>query len=630
MKRALIRARQPLLLGALTCLAVACSDNSATPTAVHKKPALEYIDLGARLEEQRVVAGRRLHPTAWKLGERTLATVLQHPPSRVSLTLQPADGRDRENCRMRFALGIKEEAWPTSDGVRFRVWSPEPDGDVLLFEESFDPRELGDARWHDREFEIPTYSAELILETDAGPSGDNESDEAGWAAPRIICEGSEREPRRAQPHPDIIVISLDTLRADHLGAYGYDKDTSPVLDAFAEESWVFDNAFAVAPFTMPTHASMFTGLYPDEHGAGHTAPFAPLGPGPATLAEILSAAGYRTLAFTGGGILSDRNGFDRGFTRWTNRTRATLDSMLPSVYAALDESDDTPTFLFLHTYDIHGPYPTPDSSHSAAEDELPGDREEWKRILKLPNHRYLELDRFAGLDEVVAGYDSGIRRVDGMLGELFARLRAIGMWDDSIVLVTSDHGESLYERGLYIGHSFTLFDEELRIPFLLRLPGGLDGSRQSELVDQTDILPTLLDAAGLEAPTSLSGVSALRRVQGFAPSREEVRGEAAHTGARFRRTARLKVISEAHSPESSNSRVPAPLRPRFEAETQVFDLETDAAEVHNLHETAGAPAGIAELMRRVEATPQPGSVQLNRGDFPREVLEQLRELGYIE
>jgi arylsulfatase A-like enzyme len=593
-----------------------------------RAPVEVYADLLGEAERSGAVSSPGLGLYTWSLGSDRRPLLFQHPPSRLALRAG-VSGRD---CRLRFAIGLNEPARERSDGVLFRV-SWDTAGGAPLFEEWVDPHRAAPG-WLDREVrlgEVGDPAASLVLETGVGPAGSRTWDHAGWASPHVVCRVPARD-RRPLPRPHVILISIDTLRADRLGLYGASRDTSPVLDALARESLVFERAFTPAPWTLPAHASLFTGLEPRQHGAGHASPWDPLPPGVPTLAERLRDAGYETVAFSAGGMVTRRNGLDRGFERWSEWTRANLPSVLPAVFGALAPGATRPVFLFLHTYDVHAPYfALPGEPAFTAEDPgqglAPG---EWERIRGLPYHDYHLLQRFRGLGDVLAAYDSGIRFVDAALGALFERMRAIGAFENSLILVVSDHGESLYDRALYLGHSFTLYDEEIRVPLLVRYPGSTRRGRTAELASLVDIMPLVLEAVGLEVPEGASGGNPLPRIDGAETSRARVDGEAAHTGARYVRSASAKAIAPAIEP-TADSRLPGGLRDRFVPELQLFDLDRDPGEEHNLaaRAAAGRDGALEELVVRAAALPLPG---LRPDPVPVAGSEEepLRALGYVE
>ncbi len=324
----------------------------------------------------------------------------------------------------------------------------------------------------------------------------------------------------------VILISIDTLRADHLGCYGYPRPTSPELDALAAEGIVFEEAMAQAPFTLPSHMSMLTGLEVGAHGVRHGD--VPLAEAHVTLAETLRDAGYATAAWVDGGFMSARYGFDQGFDAYhdervpgdafDNGLRRYGDEVLEWV----DARGDEPFFLFLHTFDTHGPYVAEPEHFAALEGTAPvvppragelGDPMETIRALGY--HDYLRLDRFATLADLVDAYDASIRFVDGWLGGLFHRLKETGRFDDALIVVTSDHGESFMDHQLYVGHGLTLYQEEVHVPLIVKLPGGRHaGARCGDVVRSIDLFPTVAAEARAACPSLVQGIDLLRAVEG--------------------------------------------------------------------------------------------------------------------
>ena len=632
--------RRARTIAALTLASLAAACGAPSDDATADRPMLEVAAIDAAALD--VFDGHGVHDVVWSMGEDRRGAVFQHPPSRAELRA-PVGG---EGCRLRFATGLQPEAWGRSDGAGFRLLAPGADGaEQVLFETVFDPAAHTSPVWVEHEVALPEAATKLVFQTTIGPGGSPNNDWVGWATPHVVCPllvGSDATPPE---RPHVVLVSLDTLRPDRLGVYGYDGDTSPRLDAFAREALVFDNAFAVAPFTLPTHASMFTGLYPHEHGAGHTSPFVPLASaaegGAATLAERLRDAGYRTTASTAGGIMSRKNGLARGFDRWSENTRENLGAALPRILGALAGDPSRPTFLFVHTYDIHGPYPDapPHEPAKRTPKEARDAAREWRRINAIGMHDYLELDRYAGVDDVRRAYDEGIRRTDANLAALFTRLRQLGMWDHALVVVTSDHGETLYDRGLYIGHTYTLHDEIVRIPLIVKLPAAGTAyadaphatGRTDELVDHTDLFPTILAAVGVEAPDGVSGSDVFARLRGDLPRRGRVRGEAAHTGSRYVRTPTWKAIAPAYALDDPRARVPGAFRDRFDTAAQLYDVAADPGERTNLAAAGAGDAASTNRLADAEATPRPGSLP-KASDQPvdADLEQQLRALGYVE
>lgn len=339
----------------------------------------------------------------------------------------------------------------------------------------------------------------------------------------LAASGSCRE---AQRH-NVILISIDTLRADHLGCYGYQRNTTPRIDAFRRAATLFEQAFAQAPSTLPSHASIFTSLLPSHHGAS-VANSSGVDPGAVTLAEILKREGYETASFNGGIQLDPLYGLARGFDTYVSArpSVASADLLVDPVdrfdHAVTEgmewmrDRKAKPLFMFLHTYETHHPY-TPDPALLALMDpdydgSLPDDI--GVDLLKRINDGEMEIDD-ADLDHVIAAYDAELRSVDAAFGKLVDFLQQEGLYDDAVILVTSDHGEEFGEHGFVGWHSHSLYDELLRVPLLVKLPGSRGGERSvAAQVRGIDLAPTILDELGLTIPESFEGTSLLPAIVG--------------------------------------------------------------------------------------------------------------------
>jgi len=307
-----------------------------------------------------------------------------------------------------------------------------------------------------------------------------------------------REP--AAP-PSVLLVTLDTTRRDHLGCYGHGGATSPNIDALAAESEVYDDALSTSSWTLPAHASLFTGQVPTRHQARYDergplvltqaieGPFERyrvrgLRPDAVTLAEILRDAGWATGGVVAGPWMKRVFGIDRGFAWWDDANihevnGRTADQVTDSALAWLAQRGKEPFLLFLNYFDAHSPFDPP---------------ADWLR-----SHTT------AMLNDLVQLYDFEIRYMDEHFGRLIAGLRARGLWDDMLVVVTADHGELLGEHGLW-GHGRMLSQEELRVPLLIKFPAR-DGrrGRRGERAQLTDVLPTVLARLGLPIPGDVQG-----------------------------------------------------------------------------------------------------------------------------
>ncbi len=326
------------------------------------------------------------------------------------------------------------------------------------------------------------------------------------------CAGPE-EYRR--PGCNVILISIDTLRSDRLGCYGYTRDTSPNIDRFRADGALFGCTIAQAPSTMPSHASIFTSLIPIHHGA-FISRTNPLPDSCTTMAELLQQTGYRTVSFNDGGQISAEFGFDQGFDRYETRASKDRDvydfiNTVNQVEFWLGEEEVRPFFLFLHTYQTHHPY-TPDKRYL---DELGvsysgclPDKSTAELLRKISDGR-LQLTR-EDEEHFSSLYDAEIRQMDHAFGRLVELLKVHGLYEDSLIIVTSDHGEELGEHGCWGWHSHSLYEELLRVPLIIKFPGNeFAGAEIEHQVRSLDILPTILDVSGMDQPEFLEGRSLL-------------------------------------------------------------------------------------------------------------------------
>lgn len=331
------------------------------------------------------------------------------------------------------------------------------------------------------------------------------------------CVASPGEPK---PQTPVILLTVDTLRADHLTPYGYPRDTSPNLAAFARDCLRFDRAFTPRGKTTPAYASMFTGLYPDHHGLKSLG--ARLHSENITLAERLSDAGFYTLGFASSTVMQARlSAFDQGFELWdddlptresirTNFERQGQDTTA-AVLRHLGRLPDEPLFLFVHWIDPHGPYAPPEAATFRFERE-PGKRTRIKKKVSA----FQRLSGAEFLEDYIAAYDSEVRFVDEQVGRVLDRLKELGLYDASLILFTSDHGESLGEHDVYFRHGWHLHDASYRVPLLIKPPkGGVKRESWAGAVSLIDLLPTVLDYVELEPMEGLDGRSLRPLLEGL-------------------------------------------------------------------------------------------------------------------
>ncbi len=331
------------------------------------------------------------------------------------------------------------------------------------------------------------------------------------AASLLLSRGTARR-------PNIVVIVWDTCRADRLSAYGHPRPTTPRLEEFSRDAVTFRHAYAPAPWTPPSHASLFTGLLPAHHGltqregeeGGRVRPGIPL------LAETLAAAGYDTVGFTCNACISTTTGLDRGFRRMhglylgepdkgsSEKARRAVAGWLASRRAE-PAGKDRPLFLFLNLMDAHIPR-TP-SAEALGAVRAPGMQDaDLQRAASITERdvfvHSLGIRRLDGPTLAAAGtvYDAACRDLDASTGAILDLLQAEGLLQGALVAITADHGEALGEHG-EMGHRMSVYDPLLHIPLVVRWAGHLDGGRSEEgQVRLQDLYPTVLEAAGVAAP----------------------------------------------------------------------------------------------------------------------------------
>lgn len=348
--------------------------------------------------------------------------------------------------------------------------------------------------WSEHRVQVPAAGllargrAELVLRSAGEPA-------VAWGG-LFLEPGGPPSEADAGPPPSLVLVSLDTVRADHLSLYGYERPTTPCLERYARDADVFTRSYSSSSWTLPSTATLLTGLLPGQHGAltVHTR----LGPDVPTVAERLQVAGYRTAAVTDGGFAGFGWGFDRGFQRYDVTRGAAWHAaakdarrIFGSAAAWVRRNRHEPFFLFVHTYEAHQPYL---NREGFADPFLqPGDRGKDWRVGANPHEEPPDAE---GLRRMVALYDGEIARADRYLGE-FLDLVAEELGDRVAVVVTSDHGEEFLEHG-DLEHGFgKVFDPNVRVPLVVKAPGASSGRRVDVPVTGADVAPTLLELAGL-------------------------------------------------------------------------------------------------------------------------------------
>lgn len=483
---------------------------------------------------------------------------------------------------------------------------------------------------------------------------------------------------------NVLIVVVDTLRADRLGCYGGEGGHSPLLDARAGEFFLFEQAQASSPWTAPALLSLVTGLYPFVHGVRSYPTPERLGAGIQTLAERLSEAGYRTAAFTEGGYASPHFGLGRGFETFPRDEQDTrfeginplggprLEANVERCLRWLDERDARPFLLLLHTYEAHMPYRAPESlvRELRPDHDLAAERRAVQAVIEawnargeldlaavhlLRRHYFLRpvlpglleaqrtdelLARAAALgsplhmDEIPRSaqelalvqdlYDAEVRYVDRQLEDLLLEFERRGLERDTIVLLVSDHGEGLGDRGR-LGHGEELHEELLRMLCMLRIPGPeWQPRRIADVVSSVDLLPTLLDLVGVDYdPDELQGRSLVDTLRGLPAQRAAASQALSSMGGLDPRTS-LRVDGWRLI-----------LNERAE-ETELYDLHVDPRELANV--AAQHPQVVRALAAQLEELREESTRLRNqlRGSVPsqghldEQLLRELRSFGYVD
>jgi arylsulfatase A-like enzyme len=404
-----------------------------------------------------------------------------------------------------------------------------------------------------------------------------------------------------------------------LGCYGYDRPTSPTLDLLAAEGTLFENAFTTSPWTLPAHASLLTGLYPRHHGA--TTERRALRRGIPTLAEILSKQGFFTMAVVNSHYVSRRYGFSRGFDEFAyiqeRMSEHGPSEVVDTALSWLSKRREDPFFLLLHDYDVHSDYGAlPEYEKSFLrpyEGQIDGSTQQLMRFLSEP----FEMST-GDIEHLVDLYVAGIRQKDAELARLVEYLRTTEELENTLIIVTSDHGEEFLEHGGVL-HARTQYDEVIRIPLILRGPGIPRGRRIVEPVSINDILPTTLALLGVPWEGGFDGidVSELWRAgPGEAVGERILFGEADQQNEKpdITRSARYGPYKLIYN--------------RLTRHSALYDLRADPSERHDI--SGAQPEIKQQLMREIRRFE---SVRMAGDPLPaidEETRRLLEGLGYVQ
>jgi arylsulfatase len=479
--------------------------------------------------------------------------------------------------------------------------------------------------------------------------------------------------------PDVIVISLDTTRSDHIGAYGSRVQT-PAIDRVAAEGVIFEKTSAACTTTLPSHVSLLTGRWPIHHGVprnGYT-----VNDQNVMLPEILQAAGYRTIGVSAAVALSKLLNFPQGFDHWDQdpetfedhevaNTRARRASEITdATLSALADSGEQPRFLFVHYVDPHAPYTPPEKFRAMYIRGVSSDRGSYASIREAQdehqraagaklgpaatNRLTRELiegspRRAVGDDRILAALYAGeITYMDQQLGRLLDELRRQNLYDDALIVITADHGETFWEHADVWSHGVSAYQTAVSVPMIVRFPRGeFGGKRVRQTVSQIDLLPTLLEYLGLETDAAVDGKTLLPLLRGERDAHQPAFSQGPLPGG----------VVEKNAGRWLNARKPNSLRvgrwklvstPYLGLE-ELFDLNRDPMEQQNILASDDIEPEVAEVADSLRtqlrewlanADPLPSEFfprtrPLRPGMADEQLLdrrrmwERLRELGYV-
>lgn len=442
-----------------------------------------------------------------------------------------------------------------------------------------------------------------------------------------VTNRSVQEPR------SVILITIDTLRADHLSSYGYARDTSPRIEGLAEEGVVFEQVFAQRGLTWPSLTSIMTSRYPSDHGVRDNGEW--LSKSKVTLAEVLRDAGFETAAF----LTNMTNAPHRGFehlevfpvdSELASRDRPTDLLATEAAVRWLEQVGERRVFLWLHLLGPHAPYSPPSEFTARFAQDDPSFDGEMDTLLEITSG---DRDPRPGeIEAIQALYDAEVAFVDQLVGTVLDRVEELGLADTTLIVFSADHGEELFDRQRYFFHQCSIYDSVLRLPLILRFPQAIDpGMRSDAIVQSLDIAPTIVELLGLPAVEfrGRSLVPLLERLPRPPENGAAVAFSELGVDIFSIRTPDWRLITNPNDTRIRAGGRESTSRCYRIGETELYDLRVDASERTNVADEY--PEVVArlqgQLVQWLQATPQETRKQET---IPEETLEELRALGYLQ
>ena len=537
-----------------------------------------------------------------------IALTLTTPPTSGVLETEAAVAHVPDHAALQLAYGLSEAAGTAGAGlVTFEIAAADA-ADTPLWSATLDPARPEARRWHEASVPLDALAGRATRLVFRARAADHTALFPVWADPTIVGPAARVPSRR-----NVILISIDTLRADRLGVYGSYRPTTPAIDAFAAEAALFAEAWSVWPETSGSHMSLFTSRYVSEHGV--TSFIATPPPSMTLLAEHLRAAGYLTRAFTEDGGVWANAGFARGFSAYGERRSMT--SVYTGEAAAtfadatrwVESHTDRTFFLFVHTYQVHAPY-MPPRNYKLLFTDIPG-REG------------------VAFSAKALAYDQETRFTDDQVGPFLATVKRLGLADRTIIVLLADHGEEFGEHG-GLGHGRTLYREVLHVPLLVWAPGLVAPGRITSPVTLLDVAPTLLDVLGIPTDKGYDGTS----LSPLLRSRRETKTATSRDRPIFGEIDRDDLIAHDHvRAVSVRAGGRTAIANMIDGTTRCYGAD-DPAEMHPEEHPQHDCGPLAPLLAARRAaltrglTPDRGAVTPGTVD-PR-TIEKMRALGYVK
>lgn len=456
-----------------------------------------------------------------------------------------------------------------------------------------------------------------------------------------VVAPSTRVPREPSgTRANVLLISIDSLRSDHLHAYGYRRETSPVMDGIGRAGVRFDTMVSASSWTLPAHVTLLTAQPPVQHEVSSVR--TRLSEEVVTLAEVLEAQGYDTAAFVSGPFLRPIYGYDQGFDVYDESVvgrgkNAHVGLTSPRLLRLTEDwlsawknrTPRQPFFVFLHMWDPHYDYAPPAPYDTMFDPDYDGDMD-GSRFAKNPGvHAGMDP---RDLEHIVALYDGEIRYTDEHIGRLLDTLREIGVYDETLVVVTSDHGEEFFEHGQK-GHAKTLYEEIVRIPLLLQYPERVPpGQVIEEQVRLMDVAPTILGLARVPRPAGFgTGSRDEHRERDLSPWLAG--GAPREAFPRLYGFSSSSLMGKQVAVRSPDTKLILYENRKGNRRREVFDLEVDSAETRNLSPVGPLPDAARRLKDEADgwvAEMSPRQAAVDRMELDRKQVESLRALGYVE